>query len=413
MSRGETFCRLCSSTSLFQAIDLGRLPIANELPLGIQVSDVYRLVLKVCSECSLGQVGEYVSKNRLFKDYRYTTSASSTMLRHAEAFVGQHLLTGDLKSKFVVEIASNDGYLLAPLQRAGVRVLGIEPAENVARVAREKQVPTVSDFFTKSLANNIRQEFGVPTHIVANNVAAHVPDLLDFFLGLKALSGPETLITIENPDLLTLLECLAFDTVYHEHYSYLSATAVYRLAKLVGLTLFDLERIESHGGSLRYWLKHENGGASTTNSSVIRQINAEQSKGLNSPEAWFDFSRSASNFTQTLRESIEDDVAKGKTWIGFGAAAKASTLLNFGKFNHSHFQVVLDNSSEKVGRFIPNTEIQIQQPAYLFENPVDAVYVFPWNIAEEVNDELRNRYNFKGEAYCFDSKAKSIKKLPR
>jgi hypothetical protein len=237
--RGESFCRGCLGLNLFSALDLGDLPIANELLIS-QYSGIERfpLHLKICKDCRLGQVADVVTPERIFRDYRYLSSMSTTFLNHAADYVGQRIAE-DLfsHSDWVLEIASNDGYLLKNFLSHGIRAIGVEPAENVAEIARNLGIETISEFFSSALAEDLLKEHGAPKLIIANNVMAHVPDLIDFVKGLAILCGPETQISIENPSLANILCGMQFDTIYHEHYSYLSASAVRKIGARHGLHL--------------------------------------------------------------------------------------------------------------------------------------------------------------------------------
>ena len=255
--RGSDFCRGCLGGNLFSALDLGSLPIANELLLTEHGEiEKYPLHLKVCAECGLGQVADVVTPERIFRDYRYLSSMSSTFLQHASDYVTQKVQEGIfLPGDWVLEIASNDGYLLKNFLPFGILAIGVEPAENVAEISRSLGVETISEFFSSQLANELLAKHGYPKLIIANNVMAHVPDLVDFIKGLAILCGPDTQISVENPSLSNILVGMQFDTIYHEHYSYLSASSVARLGKMYGLNLFKVEQLSIHGGSNRYWLR--------------------------------------------------------------------------------------------------------------------------------------------------------------
>ena len=258
--RGKDFCRGCLGNSLFSALDLGELPIANEL-LQAQKSSIekFPLHLRICSACGLGQVADVVTPERIFRDYRYLSSISSTFLNHASVFVNERVAAGLFsKGDWVLEIASNDGYLLKNFVPFGIKTIGVEPAENVAEISRSLGIETISEFFSSQLATKLYSEHGYPKLIIANNVMAHVPDLVDFIKGLAIISGPETQISIENPSLANILVGMQFDTIYHEHYSYLSASAVAKLSAMHGLYLFKVEELTIHGGSNRYWLSKLN-----------------------------------------------------------------------------------------------------------------------------------------------------------
>lgn len=285
--RGSDYCRGCNGVRLFSALDLGSLPIANELLVSqASLIEKFPLHLRVCPECGLGQVADVVTPDRIFRDYRYLSSISTTFLKHASSYVEQRVEEGMFEpGDWVLEIASNDGYLLKNFLKHDIDVLGVEPAENVAEVSTKLGIQTISEFFSSGLAAEILQVRGYPKLIIANNVMAHVPDLIDFILGLSTLCGPKTLISIENPSLANILIGMQFDTIYHEHYSYLSAFTVARLSKLYGLQLLKVEELTIHGGSNRYWLSKFKSGV-TVDAGIERIIEGEISNGLFSSRNW-------------------------------------------------------------------------------------------------------------------------------
>ena len=274
--RGEDFCRGCKGQVLFSALDLGELPIANELLISERGEiEEFPLHLRICVACGLGQVADVVTPERIFRDYRYLSSISSTFLEHASIYVEERVKAHIFSpSDWVLEIASNDGYLLKNFLKYEIKVIGVEPADNVAAISRALGIETISEFFSSRLATEIFHKHGYPKLIIANNVMAHVPDLVDFMRGLALLCGPETQISIENPSLSNILIEMQFDTIYHEHYSYLSAYTVAKLGKLHGLHLANVEGLAIHGGSNRYWL-NKNADEDITHAGVDSKIQAE------------------------------------------------------------------------------------------------------------------------------------------
>jgi len=399
--RGRDFCRGCNGTKLFSALDLGSLPIANEL-LIYQDSEIQKfpLHLHVCPECGLGQVGDVVTPERIFRDYRYLSSISSTFLQHASSYVEQRVQEGMiLPGDWVLEIASNDGYLLKNFLKYNIKVLGIEPAENVAEISRNLGINTISEFFSNDLATEILQTYGYPKLIIANNVMAHVPDLIDFIKGLSTLCGPETRISIENPSLANILLEMQFDTIYHEHYSYLSAFAVASLGKLYGLQLFNVEELTIHGGSNRYWLSQFNGNDFLGNR-VEKFIEDEISSGLFNSKEWEEYSEKVAkvlnDFLVWLRNTKKDN---GKIY-GYGAAAKASTILNSINIDRNLISAIADASSEKQTRFMPPNGTEIISPQVLFSKEVTDVIIFPWNIKNEIAEFLRKNLPSQTRLWC-------------
>ncbi len=387
--RGRDFCRGCLGTNLFSALDLGSLPIANEL-LRDQSSKIekFPLHLSVCADCGLGQVADVVTPERIFRDYRYLSSMSTTFLKHASEFVDrcvdENLIN---QGDWVLEIASNDGYLLKNFLGLGIKAIGVEPAANVAEISRSLGIETISEFFSSDLATKILSEHGCPKLIIANNVVAHVPDLNDFIRGLAILSGPQTKITIENPSLANILMEMQFDTIYHEHYSYLTAWSVWNICKSQGLYLLDIEDLKIHGGSKRYWIGKES-LRNEYDSSVQEMINDEIAAGIFDQKKWLDFSLKVTKILSGFYEWLLLGRQDNKRIFGYGAAAKASTILNAIDLAPNLIIAIADLSLEKQGRFMPPHGIKIISPQELFaEKPTDVV-IFPWNIQEEIAQYL-------------------------
>jgi len=389
--RGINFCRGCLGETLFSALDLGELPIANELLLSPEsIPERFPLHLRVCANCGLGQVPDVVTPDRIFRDYRYLSSISSTFLKHASDFVSQQISSRSfLPGDWVLEIASNDGYLLRNFLPSGIKAIGIEPAENVAEISRRLGIETVSDFFSNDLATDLLNQYGPPKLIIANNVMAHVPDLVDFVKGLATLVGPDTEISIENPSMASILTDFQFDTIYHEHYSYLSATSVEVISRMNGLELFKVEQLPIHGGSNRYWLRK----LKTTNNpeaSVGNTKNYEINIGLFEENSWENLSLNVKRILRNFEVWLAGDGSNDRKIYGYGAAAKASTLLNSIDQDASNFLLgIADLSVEKQHRFMPPIGIKIISPERLASlDPTDIV-IFPWNIRSEIASQLR------------------------
>lgn len=391
VGRGKSYCRGCFGNELFTALDLGELPIANELHLNpCHGIEKFPLHLKICPECKLGQVGEVVTPERMFKNYRYLSSISSTFLKHASNFVADRVNEGMFSTDdWVLEIASNDGYLLRNFQEFGIRTIGVEPAENVAELSRKLGIETISEFFTAELAETILAANGYPKLIVANNVMAHVPDLSNFVQGLARLCGPQTQISVENPSLANILVGMQFDTIYHEHYSYLSASAVDNICKRNGLFLFKVEELPTHGGSNRYWLKKIN-SENLSHESVKKMIEYEEENKLFEPRQWEDYAIRVDHILSEFLNWLKVQDSLTRRVFGYGAAAKASTILNSISLNQGMILGIADASEEKQNRFMPPENIKIISPKRLLEeNPTDIV-IFPWNIKNEIAEFLRS-----------------------
>ena len=399
--RGKDFCRGCNSTNLFSALDLGELPIANELLL-TQESKIekFPLHLRVCSSCGLGQVADVVTPERIFRDYRYLSSMSSTFLQHAFKFVEERVEEGIFApDDWVLEIASNDGYLLKNFLPHGIRTIGVEPAENVAAISRNIGIETISEFFSCQLASELFSKYGYPKLIIANNVMAHVPDLIDFMKGLELLCGPETQISIENPSLANILVGMQFDTIYHEHYSYLSAFSVGNISKAHGLHLFRIENLSIHGGSNRYWLNRLS-THNFINTSVDEIIKSEMEEGLFQAEKWINYASKVTLILREFRNWLRASVESNRVVYGYGAAAKASTILNSVMVDEGLIKAIADSSLEKQKRFMPPYGINIIAPQQLFtENPTD-ILIFPWNIKAEIAEYLHSNLGKGVRLWC-------------
>lgn len=383
--RGTLVCRGCGHDELLSVLDLGEQPLANEMSARPDaVIEAFPLHLRVCPSCGLGQVGEYVLPDRIFGDaYPYLSSASSSWVAHAQQYADLMiemlaLDAGDL----VMEVASNDGYLLRALQDRGIRVLGIEPAANVAAIAQARGVPTVNRFFGKATAASIVEEHGLPSLVVANNVMAHVPDLVDFTSGLATLCGPDTTITVENPSFLTLLREGQFDTIYHEHFSYLSAHAVSAAVEPRGLELVRVDELPTHGGSNRYWLRRFDSHDADDSVESIRD--RELSGGLFDPAAWKGFAAGAKRAIEGLGAWLDERSDAGRRVAAYGAAAKGNTFLNAVGPAAASIALAVDASPEKQGRYMPGSRIPVFAPEQLTREDVDDVIVLPWNLVDEI-----------------------------
>jgi hypothetical protein len=385
LGRGKVFCRGCGGTELFSALDLGQLPIANELWANEhEIPENFPLQLRICTSCGLGQVEDVVTPSRLFRDYRYLSSISASFIEHARKYVVSAVETLQInQADWVLEVASNDGYLLQHFVDMGIRVLGVEPAENVAKIAVEAGVPTISEFFGVEVAKSIVAKMGHPRLVIANNVMAHVPDLQDFVAGLAEIAGPHTIISVENPSLMNFLDDDQFDTIYHEHFSYLTAFSVDKIADRFGLKLINVEKINTHGGSNRYWMTLKS-AASRVDSRVAEQIQEELDGGLFDKSLWENFSLRIQSVISNFHDWLKNSFEEGRIVFGYGAAAKASTLLNAAKIDKSWLKAIADGSHEKQGRYMPVNGIPILSPEEMFRVKPTDVVIFPWNIQDEL-----------------------------
>ena len=381
--RGLSICRACDSENLVSILDLGDQPLPAEYGLDAKdVLDRFPLHLRICQDCGLGQLGEYVLPDRIFHNtYPYLSSASQYWVSHAKQFAGE--MTDKLsldKDSLVIELGSNDGYLLSQFQKLGVSVLGVEPPENTAEIARQAGVPTISKFFGEKLANDILAEYGHPKLIVVNNVYAHIPDQQDFTRGMAVLADDSTIITIENPSFDILLNNALFDTIYHEHYSYLTAHSVDAVTKKCGLNLFHVERLPTHGGSNRYYLSQ----SKQPDETVVNVLADEKNSGLFLEDKWKEFSAASEKAIVGLRQWFVDQKVAGNVVVGYGAAHKGNTFLNAVGEASKTLEYVVDASHEKQGKFLPGSQVPVLSPEKLSSiNPTD-VLILPWNIAEEL-----------------------------
>jgi len=399
--RGEIFCRGCLGRNLFSALDLGELPIANELLLTSESGiEKFPLHLRVCLDCHLGQVADVITPERIFRDYRYLSSMSSTFLKHASDFVDERVREGNfLPDDWVLEIASNDGYLLKNFLPFHIKAIGVEPAKNVAEISRNLGIETISEFFSSELALELLHKHGYPKLIIANNVMAHVPDLIDFVKGLAILCGPETQISIENPSLANILIAMQFDTIYHEHYSYLSASTVAIISEMNNLRLFKVEELTIHGGSNRYWLSRLVPGGHI-DPSVEKVLKSEINAGLFDSNTWASYASSVSTILNEFLAWLRSGSENGRRIYGYGAAAKASTILNAIDVETNLVLAIADVSLEKQQRFMPPHGTKIISPQDLFSSEPTDIIIFPWNIKSEIANYLRANLGEEVHLWC-------------
>ena len=379
-------CRSCGGTHGALVLDLGLQPLANNL---LRAEDLakpepkFPLRVAVCQSCWLLQILELVPPVQLFSEYLYFSSFSDALLRHARAAVEKHIAECGLNSQsHVVEIASNDGYLLQNFVVAKIPCLGIEPAANIAKVAREKGIETRVEFFGQSLAQTLAAEKKSADLILGNNVFAHAPDTNDFVAGLKTLLKPQGRIVLEFPYGVDLIEHSEFDTIYHEHVFYFTLTALQPLFARHGLEIFRVERLSIHGGSLRLFAGHA--GAHGVEVSVNNRLADEKSKGVGSLAYYEDFAANVLAIKRSLRELLAQLKQQGKTMAAYGASAKGSTLLNFFELGKETLDFVADRSTYKQGRLTPGTHIPILPPEALLEKRPDFTLLLTWNFADEI-----------------------------
>jgi SAM-dependent methyltransferase len=382
-------CRSCGHALSVDVVDLGCSPPSNALvaPDAPAADETfYPLHAFVCERCYLVQLGVFATPEELFRDYRYFSSYSTTWLAHAEAFAAEMTGRGIGPQSRVVEVASNDGYLLRGFVARGVPVLGIEPASNVAVVAREAGVPTIDQFFGTALALRVRADFGTAHLIVANNVLAHVPDLNDFVGGFTALLAPDGVVTIEFPHVLRTIAGMQFDTIYHEHFSYLSLLALTPLFARHGLEIVEVTELPTHGGSLRVFVAPR--GSRPVDDSVSTVLEAERSAGLDRIDTYVAFGTRVARIKDDFVGFLEDAKRGGRRVAGYGAAAKATTLLNYAGVHADLLPYIADKSPHKQGQLIPGVRVPIVAPERIRADRPDYVVIFPWNVEAEIRAEL-------------------------
>jgi SAM-dependent methyltransferase len=382
-------CRSCGAPLLHTFLDLGRQPLANSFLTGEQLEAgeeaSYPLHARVCSECLLVQIEQVVPPEAIFSDYAYFSSYSETWLAHAARFAQSakdRLALG--ASSLVLEVASNDGYLLRNFVAAGVPVLGVEPAANVAAVAVRAGVPTEVAFFGRERARAIAER-GRADLVVANNVLAHVPDLDDFVGGLAAVVKPDGVVSIEVPHLLRMIERTEFDTIYHEHLSYFSLLAARDVLARGGLRVFDAEELDTHGGSLRIWASPSSGRPESP--AVERIVETERSEGLDSLEGYGGFAKRVDRLLTELRAFLREARAEGRRVAAYGAAAKGNTLLNSARVG-TEIAYVVDRSPHKQGRFLPGSHLPVLEPEHLDRDRPDYLLLLAWNLRDEITAQM-------------------------
>jgi len=390
-------CRHCGTPLTHTFLDLGFAPPSNAYLSKEDLSKpekYYPLNIKVCDHCWLVQTEDYAQADELFSpDYAYFSSTSTGWLEHAKRYSQQ--MTEMLKlnsSSHVIEIASNDGYLLKNFVEAGIPCLGIEPTDSTANAAEKWGIPVLREFFGENLGKQFAQEGKQADLIAGNNVYAHVPDINDFTKGLKAALKPEGTITLEFPHLMQLIKQTQFDTVYHEHFSYLTLYTVSQVFQAAGLRVWNVEELPTHGGSLRVYGCHQEGSRTTTNS-VDVILKQEKVEGLQTLETYKTFQKRADQVKNNVLQFLIEQKQAGKKVAAYGAAAKGNTLLNYAGVKPDLLPFVCDAAEAKQGRYMPGSHIPILSPKAIDQERPDYVLILPWNIANEVitqNSKVRD-----------------------
>jgi len=387
------FCRSCGSSLPKPFLNLGNSPLSNgylsEKNIHI-MEPFYPLEVYYCPHCSLVQLDEFETPDQIFSsDYAYFSSYSSSWLLHCKTYVGMMVKRfGFNKDSFVMEIASNDGYLLQYFKEQNIPVKGVEPAKGTADIAIAKGIPTDITFFNTGYAKEMASKNRQADLIIGNNVLAHNPNLNDFAEGLRIALKPHGVITMEFPHVLQLMENNQFDTVYQEHYSYLSLHAVQYLFNAHHLGIFDVDELPTHGGSLRIYAKHQADKKNSLSPRVAEMLDKENQAGLLDPAAYQQFSRNVEATKRTLLECLISIKNEGKTIMGYGAPAKGNTLLNYCGIRTDFLDYTVDKNPHKQNLFLPGTHIPIRHPDQIRTDKPDYILILPWNIKEEIMEQL-------------------------
>lgn len=394
-------CRHCKSVLEHQFLDLGFAPPSNAYltVLNVNAPELYfPLKLFVCNKCWLVQTQDYARADELFNaDYAYFSSTSKSWLEHAAQYVDKMCTSFLLNNKsYVIEIASNDGYLLKNFIAAGVPCLGIEPTASTAAAAEAIGIPVIREFFGLDLAKKLAKEDKLADLILGNNVYAHVPNINDFTLGLAAVLKQNGIITLEFPHLLQIIKENQFDTVYHEHFSYFSLHTISLIFKHAGLRIWDVERLPTHGGSLRVYGCHAKSSHATT-AAVEALLNEESNYGLQQLATYQSFQECANKVKNDFLAFLIEQKRMGKSVAAYGAAAKGNTLLNYAGVKPDLLPYVCDAAPSKQGKYMPGSHIPILAPEVLLEKKPDVVVIFPWNITQEVIEQNAIIYKWGGK----------------
>lgn len=386
-----TTCRLCGSTNTASVVDLGATPPCERFLTAEQLDEpeaTFPLHLIVCTECWLAQIPPLIDPDDTFTEYAYFSSFSTSWVEHAKRFVDGSVERLGLDEKsFVVEVASNDGYLLKHVVGHGIRCLGVEPSVNVGQAARDAGVPTLTAFLSEETGRQVREEHGPADLVAANNVYAHIPDVIGFTKGLRALVADDGWVSIEVQHLLTLIEKNQYDTIYHEHFQYYTVESARRALATGGLTVVDVELVPTHGGSIRLWARPDEvaGEPSERMTDVLEQ---EKAAGLHELSGYTEFAERVTRVRLDLLKFLIEARNDGKTVVGYGAPGKGNTLLNHCGIRTDLLQYTVDRNPYKHGRFTPGTRIPVLPPERIEADRPDYVLVLPWNLREELTEQL-------------------------
>ncbi len=390
MPRGT--CRFCLAPLEHSFVDLGMSPLSNAYLHVDQLAAMepfYPLHAYVCGECLLVQLEEFETPEKIFSDYAYFSSYSETWLKHAQAYADYMIGRFELESASrVIEIASNDGYLLRFFKDKGIGVLGIEPAKNVAQAALKIGIPTLIKFFGSQTARDLVSEGEHADLLVGNNVLAHVPDVNAFVEGMRLLLKPTGVITVEFAHVLRLIKETQFDTIYHEHFSYFSLMTAQKILAAHDLVLFDVEELPTHGGSLRVFARHAQDDSKPVSGRVANLVAEEKKAGLDDLSTYADFSEKVKQTKRRLLEFLIELKREGTSIVGYGAPAKGNTLLNYCGIRTDFIDYTVDRNPHKQGRYLPGTHIPIFHPDKVKETKPDYLFILPWNLRGEIVEQM-------------------------
>ena len=393
-------CRFCNSDLNKIFIDLEESPLANSYLKGSDFDNEknYPLCTFLCENCFLVQLEEIETPENIFSKYAYFSSFSTSWLKHAKNYVEMIIPRLSLNEKsLVVEIASNDGYLLQNFIEKSIPVIGIEPAKNIAKAAMEKNIPTLTNFFNNQLAKKLSSEGKKADLIIGNNVFAHVPCLNDFVSGLKILLKMNGTITLEFPHLLQLMKNNQFDTIYHEHFSYFSLLTAQKILAHHNLKVFDVDELSTHGGSLRLYITHKENNQISLSNNVLVVLEKEKKFGLNKISTYEEFGTHISKIKMDLQNLINNIKNSSKNIICYGAPAKGNTLLNYCNITNDQIDYTVDKNPHKQNLFLPGTHIPIYPPEKIQKTKPDYILILPWNLKDEIIEEIKYIRDWKGK----------------
>jgi hypothetical protein len=393
-------CRLCDSERLVSILDLGATPPCEKFlnPDELDLPEpTFPLHLRLCEDCLLLQIPALITPEETFTEYAYFSSFSDSWVDHAKTFVKQSVKRLGLSSdSLVVEVASNDGYLLQHVVAAGIPCLGIEPSVNVGATARGRGVPTVTEFLDETLARRVREEYGPASLVIANNVYAHIPDLRGFTRSLRTLVADDGWLSIEVHHALPLVRNAQFDTIYHEHFQYYTLLSASRALATAGLSVVDVELLPTHGGSLRIWARPTR-IAAPPSERVVDVLRTEKAAGLHRVQGYAQLRHRTETLRQNLLRFLLQCRADGKRVVGYGAPGKANTLLNYCGIRSDLLEYIVDRNPYKHGRYTPGTRIPIRDPKSIAKDRPDVVLGLPWNLEAELREQLSYIKEWGGE----------------